>query len=443
MKTFQELGIDVETTKALREHGYEDPFPIQQEAIPLMLKGLDVIGQAHTGTGKTAAFALPILTKIKRRGPIQALILVPTRELAVQVSAEINKFAKYTGIRTVSIYGGQSIGIQYDQLRRGVQILVATPGRLIDHIKQGSIDLENVKFVVLDEADRMLDMGFIEDIKFILFYVNEDRQTCLFSATMPPEILRLAQEYMKEFEEVRLNEEELSLDTIDQSYLIVYEKEKFRHLCNLIRIRDKKQTIVFAATKQRTHRLASELKQEGFRAITIHGDLTQRQRDNAMYRFKRGDEDILVATDIAARGIDVPAVGHVINYDIPEDPLIYFHRIGRTARAGATGKAISLVSQDRIDDFGRILRQTKHPIRKLNEEMGVEVPTVQRHHTHSRSFGRRYQGYEYGNQNRDRWSRGTRYRKDVGNRYRQAKRHDRGYSHRRHYSHSGYRNNRL
>ena len=169
MKTFQELGIDVETTKALREHGYEDPFPIQQEAIPLMLKGLDVIGQAHTGTGKTAAFALPILTKIKRRGPIQALILVPTRELAVQVSAEINKFAKYTGIRTVSIYGGQSIGIQYDQLRRGVQILVATPGRLIDHIKQGSIDLENVKFVVLDEADRMLDMGFIEDIKFILF----------------------------------------------------------------------------------------------------------------------------------------------------------------------------------------------------------------------------------------------------------------------------------
>jgi ATP-dependent RNA helicase DeaD len=275
-----------------------------------------------------------------------------------------------------------------------------------------------------------------------LFYVNEDRQTCLFSATMPPEILRLAQEYMKEFEEVRLNEEELSLDTIDQSYLIVYEKEKFRHLCDLIRIRDKKQTIVFAATKQRTHRLASELKQEGFRAITIHGDLTQRQRDNAMYRFKRGDEDILVATDIAARGIDVPAVGHVINYDIPEDPLIYFHRIGRTARAGATGKAISLVSQDRIDDFGRILRQTKHPIRKLNEEMGVEVPTVQRHHTHSRSFGRRYQGYEYGNQNRDRWSRGTRYRKDVGNRYRQAKRHDRGYSHKGHYSHSSYRNSR-
>ncbi len=249
-KTFQELGIDVDTTRALKENGYEDPFPIQQEAIPLMLKGIDVVGQAHTGTGKTAAFALPILTKIKRRGPIQSLILVPTRELAVQVTVEINKFAKYTGIRTVSIYGGQNIGIQHDQLRKGVQILVATPGRLIDHIKQGSIDLENVRFVILDEADRMLDMGFIDDIKFILFYVSEDRQTCLFSATMPQEILRLAQEYMKDFEEIRLNEEEISLDTIDQSYLMVYEREKFRHLCDLIKMRDKKQTIVFAATKR-------------------------------------------------------------------------------------------------------------------------------------------------------------------------------------------------
>jgi ATP-dependent RNA helicase DeaD len=443
IKTFQELGIDVETTKALKENGYEDPFPIQQEAIPLMLKGIDVIGQAHTGTGKTAAFALPILTKIKRRGPIQALILVPTRELAVQVTAEINKFAKYTGIRTVSIYGGQSIGIQYDQLRRGVQILVATPGRLIDHIKQGSIDLENVKFVVLDEADRMLDMGFIDDIKFILFYVNEDRQTCLFSATMPPEILRLAQEYMKEFEEVRLNEEELSLDTIEQSYLVVYEKEKFKHLCNLIKMRDKKQTIVFAATKQRTHRLASELKQEGFKAVTIHGDLSQRQRDNAMYRFKKGDEDILVATDIAARGIDVPAVGHVINYDIPEDPLIYFHRIGRTARAGATGKAISLVSQDRVDDFGRILRQTKHPIRKLNDEMGIEIPTVQRRHAYPRYLGGRYQGRDYENRNRDRRGSGTRYRRDESNSYSQAKRRNGGYSYRQHYDYNRYRNNRL
>ena len=371
--TFQQLGLGSEILRALNENGFEAPFPIQEAAIPFILKGMDVIGQAHTGTGKTAAFSLPLLTKIKYDGPVQALILVPTRELAVQVTSEINRLAKYTGIRTVSVYGGQSINIQNDQLEKGAQIIVATPGRLIDHIKHGSIQLDSVKYVVLDEADRMLDMGFIDDMKFILFYVNEDRQTCLFSATMPQEILRLAQEYMKDVEEIRLNKEELGLDTIDQSYLIVHEREKFKHLCYFIKSREKKQTIVFAATKQRTQRLASELRQEGFKAITIHGDLSQRQRDNAMYRFKRGSEDILVATDIAARGIDVPAVGHVINYDIPEDPLIYFHRIGRTARAGGTGKAISLVSHDRMEDFARILKQTEQPIRKLNEEMGVEV----------------------------------------------------------------------
>jgi ATP-dependent RNA helicase DeaD len=387
--TFQELGMSAEILEALKENKFDTPFPIQEAAIPIILKGRDVIGQAHTGTGKTAAFSLPILTKIKRNGPIQVLILVPTRELAVQVTNEISKFVRYTGIRTVSIYGGQNIGLQHDLLRRGAQIVVATPGRLIDHLKRGSIQLDDVKFVVLDEADRMLDMGFIEDIRFILFYVNEDRQTCLFSATMPREILRLAQEYMKEPKEIRLNEE-LSLKTIDQSYLIVHEGEKFKYLCNFIRNRDKKQTIVFAATKQRTQRLANELKQEGFRAITIHGDLSQKQRDIAMYRFKKGNEDILVATDIAARGIDVPAVGHVINYDIPEDPLVYFHRIGRTARAGATGKAISLVSQDRIDDFGRILRQTELPVHKLNEEMGIEVPVIR----HQRGRGG-YYGYGY------------------------------------------------
>jgi ATP-dependent RNA helicase DeaD len=315
------------------------------------------------------------------------------------VTNEINKFVRYTGIRTVSIYGGQNIGLQHDLLRRGVQIVVATPGRLIDHLKRGSIQLDDVKFVVLDEADRMLDMGFIEDIKFILFYVNEDRQTCLFSATMPPEILRLAKDYMKQPEEIRLNEE-LSLETIDQSYLIVHEGEKFKHLCNFIKNRDKKQTIVFAATKQRTQRLANELRQEGFRAITIHGDLSQKQRDIAMYKFKKGNEDILVATDIAARGIDVPTVGHVINYDIPEDPLVYFHRIGRTARAGTTGKAISLVSQHRIDDFGRILRQTELPVHKLNEEMGIEAPILKPQRGRGRYYAYGYQN-SYANKGGD------------------------------------------
>ena len=207
--------MSTEILRALEENGYEMPFPIQESAIPFILRGIDVIGQAHTGTGKTAAFSLPILSRLKRHGPVQALIVVPTRELAVQITIEINKFAKYSNIKAASIYGGQSINLQLDQLRRGVQIVVATPGRLIDHLKRGSIQLDDVGFVVLDEADRMLDMGFIDDIKFILFYVSEDRQTCLFSATMPPEILRLAQDYMKEPQEIRLNEEELSLDTID------------------------------------------------------------------------------------------------------------------------------------------------------------------------------------------------------------------------------------
>lgn len=403
---FEELGLSAEIIKALKENRFEAPFPIQQEAIPFILRGIDVIGQAHTGTGKTAAFALPILTKIKRRGPVQVVILTPTRELTVQVTAEIEKFARYTGIKAVSIYGGQSIGIQYNQLRKGVQIVIATPGRLIDHIKRGSIRLEEVKFAVLDEADRMLDMGFVDDIKYILSYMRKDRQTCLFSATMPREVLRLAQEYLVDPKEIRLNEKELSLDTIDQSYLVVHEKEKFKHLCNFIRNKNERQTIVFAATKQRTHRLASELKQEGFKAITMHGDLSQAQRDSAMYKFRKGFEDILVATDIAARGIDVPAVGHVINYDIPADPLIYFHRIGRTARAGGAGKAISLVSQDRVDDFGRILKTTEKPIHKLNEEMGIEIPVTPQY-VH-RDYRQRHGGNNYRRYNNTDYSNGYR-----------------------------------
>ena len=390
MTSFKELGLSAEVLRALDENGFKDPFPIQELSIPLILKGMDVIGQAHTGTGKTAAFSLPILNNIKRNGPIQALILVPTRELAMQVTNEIRKFSKYVGIRTLAVYGGQSMSLQITQLRKGVQIVVATPGRLIDHVKRGTIQLEAAKFVVLDEADRMLDMGFIDDIKFILFYVDEDRQTCLFSATIPPEISRLAQDYMKNPHEVKLNEEEISLDTIDQSYLIVEERQKFKHLCNFIKSRDEKQTIVFAATKQRTQRLAIELKQQGLRAITIHGDLSQKQRDDSMHRFRTGSEDILVATDIAARGIDVPAIGHVINYDIPDDPMIYFHRIGSTARAGGTGKAISLVSQDRVDDFTRILKNTELPIKRLNDEMGIEVPRIQ---SHPRTNWRRNSGY--------------------------------------------------
>ena len=406
MVSFEELGLNMSIVKAVKEIGMENPFPIQEHCIPLILKGKDVIGQAHTGTGKTAAFSLPIISSLKSRGPIQALVLVPTRELAMQVTTEIRKFSKYMGIRSLAVYGGQSISIQKEQLRRGVQIIVATPGRLIDHLKQGTIQLEDVKFVVLDEADRMLDMGFVDDIKFILFYVNERRQTCLFSATMPIEILRLSREYMKEPEQIRLNEDEISLETIDQSYLIVEEREKFKHLCNFIRNREKgQQTIVFVATKQRTQRIADDLNKEGFKVITIHGDLSQRQRDYSMNRFKNGSEDILVATDIAARGIDVPTVGNIINYDIPEDPLIYFHRIGRTARAGASGKAISLVSSSRYEDFARILKRTELTVKRLNDEIGIEVPTL----SVNRNRVNRQRSFNYNSQSRRRfgYSRGV------------------------------------
>lgn len=402
--TFEELGVSPPLTRALEEIGFASPFPIQEASIPFILQGHDVIGQAHTGTGKTAAFCLPVLSRLKSNGPVQFLILVPTRELAVQVTHEITKYSKYTSIRVVPVFGGVSIGQQQSRLEKGAQVVVATPGRLIDHLKRGTIELDKVSHVVLDEADRMLDMGFIDDIRFILFYINEKHQTCLFSATMPPEILRLADEYMTNPKHVRLNEEEISLDTIDQSYLVTRERQKFKHLCDLIKNESKKQMIVFAATKQRTHRLANDLKYAGFKVISIHGDLSQKQREVAMYRFKTGKEDILVATDIAARGIDIPAVSHVVNYDVPEDPLVYFHRIGRTARAGGSGKAVSLVSVERLEDFQRIISRTDQPIRKLNFELGIEVPPYEgRNFRPSYSRGsshRSFDGYRDRRQNR-------------------------------------------
>lgn len=384
--TFRALGLDERVLKALAENKFEKPFPIQEAAIPLILQGKDIIGQAHTGTGKTAAFALPLLTRIRNNSnrSIQALVLVPTRELAMQVTNEFMKFSRHMQIWTVSIYGGQSFGLQAGLIKRGAQIVVATPGRLIDHMERGTVRLDAVKFVVLDEADRMLDMGFIEDIEFILSKIgksgSKDRQTMLFSATMPQEILRLAKGHMREgsVNEIRLNKQEVALDNIDQSYLLVNEQQKFGQLVDIIRVHKDQlqQAIVFAATKRRADKLASNLKSSGFRVSAIHGDLSQKERDHVMNRFRKGADNILVATDIAARGIDVPAVGLVINYDVPNEPETYFHRIGRTARAGGEGKATSLVTPDRFGEFSRILKQTKLPVNRLNEAKGIEVPAI-------------------------------------------------------------------
>ena len=402
MTRFEELGIKKPILDGLRDINFQETFPIQAAAIPVLLSGQDVIGQAHTGTGKTAAFSIPILQNIIPKGGIQTLILAPTRELAIQISGEMNKFAKYTGIRNVTIYGGQSINVQFRDLEKGVEIVVATPGRLIDHLKRGTIELNDVKYVILDEADTMLDMGFIDDIKFILDLVPEERVTALFSATIPAEILRLAEKYMRNPQQIFIDADDLSVEGIDQAFLVIRDREKTDFLFKFIKENKNGQTIVFCSTKERTRRVAHELAKANFNVVSIQGDMSQFRRDKAMYLFKKGKADILVATDVAARGIDVPEVALVINYDVPNQELVYFHRIGRTARAGGKGRAITLVSYSSIGDFQTIARQTKVKMTDLNKQLGIEVKIPD---PLKRETGQRRRGYDsgrrYGNGRRD------------------------------------------
>jgi ATP-dependent RNA helicase DeaD len=414
---FEELGIKNPILTALSEINFHEAFPIQTAAIPVLLSGQDVIGQAHTGTGKTAAFSLPIIQNIVPKRGIQALILAPTRELAVQITGEIQRFSRHSNVRYVTIYGGQSINVQLQELERGVEIVVATPGRLIDHIKRGSVRLQNVKYVVLDEADTMLDMGFIEDIKFILDLVPKDRQTALFSATIPPEILMLAEKYMRNPQHILIDADDLSGEGIEQAFLVIKDREKTDYLFKFIKENRTGQTIVFCSTKERTRRLARELEKARFNVVSIQGDLSQFRRDKTMYLFRKGKADILVATDVAARGIDVPEVALVINYDVPSHDLVYFHRIGRTARAGGKGRAITLVSYSSIGDFKAISTQTKVPMKDLNKELGIEVKipdplkrvSPRRGYARSGSLGKRHHDdrRRYGNRNyyglRSRW----------------------------------------
>ncbi len=375
MSTFEELGIEKFIVKALKENGIEQPFPIQESIIPLILKGEDVIGRSNTGTGKTAAFVLPLLSKIDPKNYLQGLILAPTRELAVQITDTINQFVKYCPIKATAIYGGQNFQIQKKILSRGVNIVVATPGRLLDHISHGTISLNKINFVVLDEADRMLDMGFIEDIKDILSYIKSDKQICLFSATMPESIIQLAKEYMKDPKQINI-EKTISQTNINQSYLLLYDKDKFKQLVNTLKpISTNKDThvIVFAATKQRCRELTFKLKDENFYVESIHGDLNQRQRENTLSRFRNKKFNILVATDVASRGLDITTVSHIINYDLPDDVETYFHRIGRTARAGAQGTSLSFVSQNDMYTLRKIQNITQNSLKNLNTELGIEV----------------------------------------------------------------------
>ncbi|HML31569.1 MULTISPECIES: DEAD/DEAH box helicase [Sporomusa] len=338
---FGEIALSKKTAAAITAMGFEEPSPIQSQTIPLVLTGKDVLGQAQTGTGKTAAFGIPIMERITEARQIQALVLTPTRELAIQVSEELAKIGKFKRIKTLPIYGGQAIERQIRTLKLGVQVVIGTPGRLLDHIRRNTIKLDHVKMLVLDEADEMLDMGFIDDIESILAHVPTERQTLLFSATMPAEIMRLANRYMKDRVTVTISKEQLTVPLIDQIY---YEtRDKLDGLCRVLDSETVDRVIIFCRTKKGVDDLVASLSARGYISDGLHGDLSQTQRDRVMKKFRDGKLDILIATDVAARGLDIDHISHVINYDIPQDPESYVHRIGRTGRAGKKGVAITFI----------------------------------------------------------------------------------------------------
>jgi ATP-dependent RNA helicase DeaD len=343
---FGSLGISDPIVKAIESLGFEEPTPIQLQAVPAALQGRDVIGQAQTGTGKTAAFGIPLVERVDptdRR--VQAIILCPTRELAVQVAEELFKLAKYRrGLMVVPIYGGQQIERQITALRKGVQIVIGTPGRVLDHIHRRTLSLDAVRFAVLDEADEMLDMGFRDDISEILDDTPKDRQTLLFSATLSSEILALAQRYLHDPVEVRTVHRELTVPLIEQVYFEVRESDKVEALSRLLDLSEGEKGLVFCNTKRGVDEVVSQLRARGYAAEGLHGDMKQNQRDRVMTRFRQGAIDLLVATDVAARGIDVTDVTTVYNYDMPQDEEYYVHRIGRTGRAGKTGKAYTFAT---------------------------------------------------------------------------------------------------
>lgn len=372
MKTFYEFDLGHEVIRSISELGFETATPIQEQTIPIALEGRDVIGQAQTGTGKTAAFGLPIIEKSElETRAIQAIVLTPTRELAIQVAEELNKLGHHKGVRTVPIYGGQSIDRQIRALKNKPQLIVATPGRLMDHMRRKTIRFDDIKTVVLDEADEMLNMGFVEDIELILSKMPSERQTLLFSATMPNQIRILAEKFMSEPQLIQVKAKEMTVSNIEQQYIEVQEKKKFDVLCRLLDIQSPELAIVFGRTKKRVDELSEALIKRGYFAEGIHGDLTQIKRDQVIRKFKEKTIEIMVATDVAARGLDISGVTHVYNFDIPQDPESYVHRIGRTGRAGHTGLAITFVTPRELDHLKIIEKVTKTKITKK------AIPTYQ------------------------------------------------------------------
>ncbi|QEL54205.1 DEAD/DEAH box helicase [Chromobacterium paludis] len=372
---FSELGLSPEILRAIEEQGYSQPTPIQEKAIPLVLSGRDLLAAAQTGTGKTAAFMLPILERLKKFAntsvspamhPIRALVLSPTRELADQIGVNVQTYTKYLPLRATTVFGGVNMDPQTQELRRGVEILIATPGRLLDHIQQKTVQLNKVEVLVLDEGDRMLDMGFIQDIRKIMGMLPKERQTLLFSATFAPEIKRLAADFMRSPQTVEVARQNATNDQVEQ---LVYQVDSFKKrqlLAHLIRSREMSQVIVFCKTKISADQLSRDLKRDGLNAEAIHGDKTQGARLETLAAFKEGTLRVLVATDVAARGLDISELPYVVNFELPTSPEDYVHRIGRTGRAGAKGVAISLMCPEESKQHEAIEKLTKQTLAPQN-----------------------------------------------------------------------------
>lgn len=358
MTNFSELNISESTLKSVKRMGFEEATPIQEGTIKFAMEGRDIIGQAQTGTGKTAAFGIPLVEKIDPKNPnIQGLIIAPTRELAIQVSEELYKIGQDKRVKILSVYGGQEIGRQIRALKNNPHVIVGTPGRILDHINRRTLKLENVQTLILDEADEMLNMGFIEDINTIMESVPAERQTLLFSATMPTPIRKIAEKFMKTPEVVKIQSKEMTVENIEQFFVKSHEREKFDILSRVINVHQPELAIIFGRTKRRVDELSHALSIRGYLAEGIHGDLSQAKRMSVLRQFKENKIDILVATDVAARGLDISGVTHVYNYDIPQDPESYVHRIGRTGRAGKSGVAVTFVTPREMG-YLRIVEET-------------------------------------------------------------------------------------
>jgi ATP-dependent RNA helicase DeaD len=386
MTTFSDLGLSEGLLETLGELGYEDPTPIQEQAIPELLAGHDVIGQAQTGTGKTAAFGLPLLEYLDPDShDTQALVLTPTRELCIQVTQALRSYAEHLPIEVIAVFGGQAVATQQSRLRQAAHVVVATVGRTLDLVNRGSLILSSARYVVLDEADEMLDLGFIDDVERILRLCPSGRQTSLFSATMPPPIERLADRYMYDPVTIKVTPKQLTVDAIEQAYVEVPAREKVDRLIKVLEAEEPEQAIIFCRTKIGTARLDDTLRARGLGVKALHGDMSQGQRDGVMLSFKDHRLRLLVATDVAARGLDIEHVTHVINYDVPDVTETYVHRIGRTGRVGRTGRAITFVTPAQRPEINRIEREAKTSIGEWEPpEERLEHAPRPRHREHER-----------------------------------------------------------